>query len=173
MVAESQENPEATELPFTGAGVAVNSSSDAVAFSGAATADAKATVLQWLEASGRGTGKVNYKLRDWLFSRQRYWGEPFPITFDEQGNPTLVEDLPVKLPVLDDYTPTASADGGRSRRVCSRRPSARHGCAPHGGPRPADDAAASARAGTSAHATVGRTQPGSARRAFGRSVGGG
>jgi len=65
-------------------------------------------VIEWLEAKGRGTGRIRYKLRDWLFSRQRYWGEPFPIVFNDQGQPIALAagDLPVELPELDAYKPT-------------------------------------------------------------------
>lgn len=66
------------------------------------------TVIERLEEAGLGKGKVQYKLRDWLFSRQRYWGEPFPIVFDEQGEPHALapSDLPVSLPAVDEYRPT-------------------------------------------------------------------
>src|SRR5690606_24242161 len=61
------------------------------------------------EAKGFGTPKVQYKLRDWLFSRQRYWGEPFPIVYDENdvAIPLPDEYLPLELPEVDDYTPQA------------------------------------------------------------------
>jgi len=62
---------------------------------------------EWLEAHGKGEPTITYKLRDWLFSRQRYWGEPFPIVYDVEGNPhTLPDDmLPVELPETDDFSP--------------------------------------------------------------------
>jgi leucyl-tRNA synthetase len=71
-------------------------------------AAAKARIIEWLEERGHGTGRVRYKLRDWLFSRQRYWGEPFPIVFDEAGEPHLLptRELPVALPHVDEYRPT-------------------------------------------------------------------
>jgi len=74
---------------------------------------AKVRIIQWLEENGVGEGTIQYKLRDWLFSRQRYWGEPFPIVFDDEGNPHLLPEsaLPVTLPELDAYKPTAGPDG--------------------------------------------------------------
>ena len=73
-------------------------------------------MIGWLEREGRGEGAVNYKIRDWLFSRQRYWGEPFPLAHDEQGNViALEEDLPVVLPELDDYQPSESGEPPLSR----------------------------------------------------------
>ncbi|MCA9783927.1 MAG: leucine--tRNA ligase [Candidatus Cloacimonetes bacterium] len=69
---------------------------------------AKARIINWLEEHGLGEGRVNYKLRDWLFSRQRYWGEPFPLLLDDKGTVHAVaeQDLPVSLPVLDNFKPT-------------------------------------------------------------------
>ena len=95
------------ELPFTGEGVATASSNDEVSLDGLPVADAKARIIAWLEEKGAGTGTTTYRLRDWLFSRQRYWGEPFPIVFDEDGHPHAVPDhlLPVELPDVPDYSP--------------------------------------------------------------------
>ena len=74
--------------------------------------DAKARMIAWLESKGHGARRVNYKLRDWLFSRQRYWGEPFPIVFVD-GEPRALPDeaLPVTLPELDDFRPSGSPEG--------------------------------------------------------------
>jgi leucyl-tRNA synthetase len=72
-----------------------------------------ATVITWLEKTGQGVAKVNYKMRDWLFSRQRYWGEPFPLIHWEDGEISLIEDqhLPLQLPNLEKYEP---GDNGES-----------------------------------------------------------
>ncbi|NOT30544.1 MAG: leucine--tRNA ligase [Planctomycetes bacterium] len=72
--------------------------------------EAKRAALAWLESSGQGRAKVTYKLRDWLFSRQRYWGEPFPVLHHADGKTTRVPDelLPVELPAMKDFTPSAN-----------------------------------------------------------------
>jgi leucyl-tRNA synthetase len=97
---------------YLGDGPAINSANDEVSLDGLHIADAKLRIIEWLETSGRGRRKINYKLRDWLFSRQRYWGEPFPIVYDEQGNHYPIDEvnLPVELPELADYTPIESDD---------------------------------------------------------------
>ncbi len=76
---------------------------------GLSIADAKKTIIAKLEEDGTGTGTVQYKLRDWLFARQRYWGEPFPIVYDEQGGAHALPDsmLPVELPEVEDYAPVS------------------------------------------------------------------
>ncbi|HEX6074435.1 MAG TPA: leucine--tRNA ligase [Micromonosporaceae bacterium] len=91
---------------YLGDGPAVNSSSDKVTLDGLSVADAKRTIIEWLERTGCGEGTIQYKLRDWLFSRQRYWGEPFPVVYDEHG-PVALPDrmLPVELPEVGDYSP--------------------------------------------------------------------
>src|SRR5881394_2517143 len=97
---------------FVGDGIAVNSTGERIALDGLATDEGKKKITDWLEANGLGKRTINYKLRDWLFSRQRYWGEPFPILWkkDAQGNwqhEALPESaLPVLPPPLDDYKPT-------------------------------------------------------------------
>ncbi|MCS7166950.1 MAG: leucine--tRNA ligase [Gemmatales bacterium] len=91
-------------------GIAVNSGE----FDGLPTPEFKKRITTWLSERGLGRFKVNYKLRDWLFSRQRYWGEPFPILFelDEAGQPTgvmeplTISELPLTLPELEDFKPT-------------------------------------------------------------------
>ncbi|MBK1882722.1 class I tRNA ligase family protein [Luteolibacter pohnpeiensis] len=68
-------------------------------------------MIDWLEAEGKGKRRVQYKLRDWLFSRQRYWGEPFPITWkDGEHHPLPDAELPLLAPELEDYTPTGTPD---------------------------------------------------------------
>jgi leucyl-tRNA synthetase len=69
--------------------------------------DAKRAIIGWLEREGFGEGTITFKLRDWLFSRQRYWGEPFPIVYDETGLPIALPEsmLPVELPEVEDYSP--------------------------------------------------------------------
>jgi leucyl-tRNA synthetase len=90
--------------PFVADGEAVRSGF----LDGLPTPRAKARMIEWLEAEGTGERAVQYKLRDWLFSRQRYWGEPFPVLHLEDGTVKLVPDaeLPLLLPELDDYKPT-------------------------------------------------------------------
>jgi leucyl-tRNA synthetase len=88
---------------FTGEGPAINSGF----LNGMDIDDAKKSIITWLEQHSHGEGKLQYKLRDWLFARQRYWGEPFPIVFDEDGLPHAVPEhlLPVELPEIADYSP--------------------------------------------------------------------
>ncbi|TNC27252.1 leucine--tRNA ligase [Amycolatopsis alkalitolerans] len=88
---------------YTGEGPAINSGF----LDGMAVDEAKKTIIEWLEEHGHGVGTTQYKLRDWLFARQRYWGEPFPIVYDEEGTPIPLPDseLPVELPEVDDYSP--------------------------------------------------------------------
>ena len=76
------------------------------------TSDGIAAINGYLEARGAGEATINYKLRDWLFSRQRYWGEPFPIVYDTDGNPHALPDsmLPVELPETDSFSPRTFAD---------------------------------------------------------------
>jgi leucyl-tRNA synthetase len=93
---------------YLGEGPAINSGF----LDGLGVADAKARIIEWLENEGYGEGATTYRLRDWLFSRQRYWGEPFPIVYDETGLPVALPDdlLPVELPDVDDFAPRTFAD---------------------------------------------------------------
>nr|MBA2391003.1 leucine--tRNA ligase [Geodermatophilaceae bacterium] len=97
---------------FIGDGPAINSANDTLSLDGMRIAEAKPAMIGWLEEQGYGEGAVTYKLRDWLFSRQRYWGEPFPIVYGPDGQPQALpeEMLPVQLPEIEDFTPTTSDD---------------------------------------------------------------
>jgi len=81
------------------------------ALNGLSTSEAKKKITGWLESNGLGRATVNYKLRDWLFSRQRYWGEPFPVLHGEDGETIALgdEELPVELPPMKEFKPTPSA----------------------------------------------------------------
>jgi leucyl-tRNA synthetase len=92
---------------FTGEGIAVNSP----VINGLTSAEAKKKITAWLEERGQGKRAINYKLRDWLFSRQRYWGEPFPIIWQDGKHRSLGEnELPVVPPPLEDYKPTGTGE---------------------------------------------------------------
>jgi leucyl-tRNA synthetase len=94
--------------PYLGDGTIVNSGF----LNGLTVESAKARMIEWLEENGAGVRRVNYKLRDWLFSRQRYWGEPFPIVFVDGKPKTVPEDaLPVVLPELAEFKPSGSPEG--------------------------------------------------------------
>ena len=88
---------------YAGDGALVNSGY----LDGLTVGDAKRVITERLEADGRGRGRIEYKLRDWLFARQRYWGEPFPIVYDAEGRAHPLPDsmLPVELPDVPDYSP--------------------------------------------------------------------
>jgi len=96
-------------VAYEGDGVAVNSG----AFDGLSTDEFKVKMVEWLEAEGSGRVAVNNKIRDRVFSRQKYWGEPFPVLHDTSGRSVGVEetDLPLTLPEIDDFKPTPVADG--------------------------------------------------------------
>ena len=98
------------EMPeaFSGEGTAVNSGQ----FSGMPTTEAKQKITDWLESEGKGTRAVNYKLRDWIFSRQRYWGEPIPLVHCESGEivPIDAAELPLELPEVESYKPSGTGE---------------------------------------------------------------
>jgi len=97
---------------YPGVGTMVNSSGPELSIDGLSNVEGKAAVSSWLEAKGLGRAAVTYKLRDWLFSRQRYWGEPFPIVYDADGTVHDLPEsmLPVLLPDLENFQPEASED---------------------------------------------------------------
>ena len=99
--------PQQAEGCFTGEGTAVNSGP----LDGLPTAEAKQKITAWLAERDLGRAAVQFKLRDWLFSRQRYWGEPFPIVWENGRHRALDEsELPVRLPELEDFKPTGTAE---------------------------------------------------------------
>lgn len=92
---------------WAGDGAVINSANDEISLNGMAVPEATAAITEWLESHGLGRRMVTYRLRDWLFSRQRYWGEPFPVVYDEHDMPIALpeEHLPVELPDVPDYSP--------------------------------------------------------------------
>ena len=123
-LANASDNSELiSRVPYTGSeaftdiatGVMVNSGF----LNGLSVEAARPAMIKWLEEKGVGKAKTQYKLRDWLFSRQRYWGEPFPVIHWEDGTNTLVpeEDLPLTLPELADYKPTGTGEPPLAKAV--------------------------------------------------------
>jgi leucyl-tRNA synthetase len=104
-------------------GIAIGSHSSEISLDGLGRAEATARIVEWLEASGNGRRRVSYRLRDWLFSRQRYWGEPFPVVYDETGLPIALPEsmLPVELPPMLDFRPQAT-EAAEPRPPLSRVP---------------------------------------------------
>jgi leucyl-tRNA synthetase len=96
---------------FTEEGIGVNSRNSEISLDSLPTAEAKAKITAWLEAKGVGKKTINYKLRDWLFSRQRYWGEPFPIVWKTGHHEALPDSaLPLQPPDLTDFKPTSTGE---------------------------------------------------------------
>ena len=97
---------------FTDYGIAVNSENNEFSINGLQTKEAISKTIEWLESKGIGKGKIQYKLRDWLFSRQRYWGEPIPIMYFEDGSRRDLEpdELPLELPDVQDFQPAGTGE---------------------------------------------------------------
>ncbi len=97
---------------YTGVGRNVNSANDEISLDGQTTDEAKANITSWLHRKALGEPRTQYKLRDWLFSRQRYWGEPFPILHGPDGEIVALDEseLPVELPEMADFAPEPSDD---------------------------------------------------------------
>ena len=102
-IVETVAGGDISQAAYSGDGEVVNSDY----LNGLSVAEAKEAITRRLEADGRGQARVEYKLRDWLFARQRYWGEPFPIVYDADGraHPLPESALPVELPDIPDYSP--------------------------------------------------------------------
>ncbi|MBR1801927.1 leucine--tRNA ligase [Candidatus Saccharibacteria bacterium] len=105
----SGENIDGKKICYHGEGKLINSDR----FNGVDSSDARDGIIEWLESQGIGKSRVTYKMRDWLISRQRYWGCPIPIAYDKDGNPHAIpeDQLPVIHPHVDDYAPDST---GRS-----------------------------------------------------------
>lgn len=105
------------KICWSGEGAYINSSNDELSLTGLDSAGAKKAIIDYLEKRGKGKATVNYKLRDWLFSRQRYWGEPFPILHFEDGTKrTLaIDELPLCPPEITNYKPTGDGQSPLSK----------------------------------------------------------
>ncbi len=125
LIEHAVRHPQAWGTAFAGDGVSVNSPIDenegsvpggVCRLNGLSTAEAKAKITAWLEANGIGRGAVNYKMRDWVFSRQKYWGEPFPVLHRQDGQTIVLDEteLPVELPPIDDFKPRISTNGAEA-----------------------------------------------------------
>ena len=113
VIASEAKQSKKLKVAFVGDGINFNSTAPDGKFSidNLPTEEAKGKIIKWLENTGKGKGAIQYKLRDWLFSRQRYWGEPFPV-IHKDGKPCLVseKELPVKLPEVESYKPTGTGE---------------------------------------------------------------
>jgi leucyl-tRNA synthetase len=99
---------------YSGSGTMTNSACEELDVNGMDSVEAGVKITEWLERNGVGAGKVNFKLRDWLFARQRYWGEPFPVVYPEGSDepvPLPLSDLPLTLPETDNFKPSGSGEG--------------------------------------------------------------
>lgn len=111
-IAEVVSGGDVTHTAFTDDGTGVNSANPEVTLNGLGTTEAKARITTWLESKNLGKATIQYKLRDWLFSRQRYWGEPIPIIHLEDGTMNAVseEELPLRLPDLQKFQPSGTTE---------------------------------------------------------------
>ncbi|WP_297006415.1 leucine--tRNA ligase [uncultured Corynebacterium sp.] len=110
VVSAPEDAADVRDAAWTGDGVLVNSANaDGLDLNGLDKAEAVEATIAWLAEKGCGEEKIQYKLRDWLFARQRYWGEPFPIVYDADGvaHPLPESMLPVELPEVEDYKPVS------------------------------------------------------------------
>lgn len=100
------------QQPWSGEGTCINSANSEISLNGLPVDEAKKKITQWLEKKGVGKATITYKLRDWLFSRQRYWGEPFPLLKFEDGSIRLLEEdeLPLCPPEVQNYKPTSDGN---------------------------------------------------------------
>ncbi|MEQ8819736.1 MAG: leucine--tRNA ligase [Sumerlaeia bacterium] len=101
------------DAAWSGPGAMINSANDEISLDGLAKEDAIARITEWLVSKGLGKAKSQFKLRDWGISRQRYWGPPVPVIYDEDGNihPVPEDQLPVELPDIDDFRPKGDGKG--------------------------------------------------------------
>ena len=100
------------QLPFEGEGPYINSEHKDISLKGLNKSSACEKIISYFEKTKKGKRQTQYKLRDWLFSRQRYWGEPFPIVYDKKEDPFAVPDkeLPIRLPSVADYEPSEQGE---------------------------------------------------------------
>ena len=114
-IVEVVKKPKDVEGVYSGGGKMMNSACDAVDVDGLNNVDAGLKIIEYLDTRGLGYKKTNYKLRDWLFARQRYWGEPFPVVFPEDDPNTAVpipeSELPLVLPETDNFKPSGGGEG--------------------------------------------------------------
>jgi len=112
VVEQQGNNWDIDKAAFTEEGISVNSTYDGFSISGLSTEEAKQKTISWLEEKGIGQRKIQYKLRDWLFSRQRYWGEPIPIMFFEDGTKRALDldELPLLLPEITEFKPAKTGE---------------------------------------------------------------
>jgi len=128
-VVQSPADHDIQDAAWTGDGELVNSANDNISLNAKPVAEAKKLITDWLASKGQGQAKVQYRLRDWLFSRQRYWGEPFPILHGPDGELRAVDeaDLPVNLPEMEDFKPTPGSDDPDAVSGAPRPPLGRAG----------------------------------------------